>query len=213
MIGSALSGASAVIGSLAKVQKQLKFATSQALNDTAKDVQRFTVGSLLPSKFTLRAKGNPWQAPGTKLGFNLKFANRDNLTAVIGSQADWLDEQEQGGRKTVTGGHRAAIPSGYWKRREEIMTRQKKPKAILAGRRLPGLSATQRAFLAREGGKLKPGIYVRTGKGRELKILFGLRGNVTIKPRLEFVKQGTAVAESVYNRHFNNRLVAAFATM
>jgi hypothetical protein len=78
----------------------------------------------------LRSKGTPWFRPGTKLGFNIKFATKDTLRAVIGSQADFLRLQEHGGAKNPSG-HRVAVPTLFWKRREEIMDRAKKPRAIL----------------------------------------------------------------------------------
>lgn len=256
MITGYLSGAEAVLSSLAKTQKNIAFAASQALNDTAKDIQAFTLKTELPSKFTLRARGNPWQTPGTKLGFNIKFANRDSLTAVIGSQAEWLPAQEHGGNKMLISGHRVAVPTAFWKKREELMIAAKKPRAILKGlqgelreanrvageshkvnkkgnlilksqrsriadiRRVNAVkkaiqltgSLTATPFLAK--GKLHPGIYVRTGNARlPIKMLFSFQDTVRIKQRLSFQKDGIALGQSVYNKHFNNRLVAALATM
>src|ERR1051326_6265584 len=92
-----------VIKFVKDLDKQIGFATANALNKTATKVQQFTLTNLLPSKFTLRAKnpGAPWQKPGMKMGFNIKFANRNNLQAVLGSQADFLKLQEEGGDKTL----------------------------------------------------------------------------------------------------------------
>lgn len=119
-----------VLTNLKNVQKQVRFAISLAANETAKEIQAFTLNDLLPEKFTLRSRGAPWQKPGTKYGFNVKFATKQTLTAVIGSQADWLKLQEEGGTKQVQG-HRVAVPTLFWKKREEIMEAAKKPKALL----------------------------------------------------------------------------------
>lgn len=110
------------------IPSNVKFATSRAINDMAKAVQTETLSSILPDAFTLR--GN-WQKPGTRFGFNAKFSNKTNLTATVGSRADWLDLQEHGGTKTA-GDHRVAVPTPEHKPDAEKMTREKKPRALLA---------------------------------------------------------------------------------
>jgi len=191
-----LKGADIVLRKLRDMPRQVRFATSSAINETLLVVQAWTLQTALPGQFTLRARGAPWQRPGTKYGFNLKFANRNSLTGVLGSQADWLKQQEEGGIKTVQG-HRVAIPTAFWKRREEIMLRQKKPAALLkayrkAVRDSRGIQPTKKTARARRAaqtarnqakktaaaiaslaftpflgtGELHPGIYVRTSKDR-----------------------------------------------
>ena len=114
--------------------KQTRFATAMAINQTAKEVQSLALGKLLPGAFTLRARGRPWQAPGQKYGFNIRpRATREKLEATIGSQADWLKEQEAGGTKTGRG-HRVAIPSTLLKPKPALMRRELKPGALLASR-------------------------------------------------------------------------------
>ena len=121
-----------VLGTIKNAQKQVRFAGSLAVNDTVKQVQQFTVGTLLPDKFTLRAKGAPWQKPGGKFGFNIRpFSTPGTLTATIGSQANWLKLQEEGGTKSA-GLHRLAIPAADYKPKDQVMERHLKPKAILA---------------------------------------------------------------------------------
>lgn len=132
MIALAVQHLPQTLGTVKNAAKQVAFASAQALNDTAKDVQGFTVNSLLPSRFTLRAKGAPWFKPGTALGFNIRFANKTNLRAVLGSRADWLKLQEEGGTKTGTRSKTVAIPTKFWKAKEEIMAKHKKPRALLA---------------------------------------------------------------------------------
>jgi hypothetical protein len=113
-----------------KLPGDVRFATSRAINDIAVEVQKETVNHVLPDKFTLRSKGAPWFKPGNRFGFNAKFSSKDNLQATVGSQADWLKLQEEGGTKQIAG-HRLAIPSTEWKPKPEIMAANKKPRAIL----------------------------------------------------------------------------------
>lgn len=130
--------------------KQIDFATSQAINDTARDVQRFTIDDILPNRLTLRSKGSPWWRPGSRFGFNIRFASKTRLEATVGSQADWLRLQEEGGVKTGSGGHRIAIPTPFWKRREEILTRGRRPRALL---RLAERAEKKRFALLRQRDK------------------------------------------------------------
>lgn len=130
-VSAEMRGLGEYLAVMANANKQVRFAASQAVNQTARDVQTDVVENLLPSKFTLRSRGAPWQRPGTKLGFNVRpWANKETLTAILGSQADWLKLQEQGGEKKISG-HRVAIPTTFWKSRQEIMERSKKPRALL----------------------------------------------------------------------------------
>lgn len=195
-MSATVKGVDQVLRRVRDLPKQVRFATSVAINDTLKGVQAWTLNTALPGQFTLRARGAPWQRPGTKYGFNIQFANRNNLTGTLGSQADWLKLQEAGGTKTVAG-HRVAVPTSFWKRREEIMRKEKKPAALLkaynkAAREAATIKPSKNTARARREartarnearkragaiaslaftpflaqGKLHPGIYVRTGRER-----------------------------------------------
>lgn len=277
---------------LQNAQKQATFALVIAANETAKEVQAFTVNELLPDKFTLRAKGTPWQKPGNKLGFNIKFANKSNLTSVLGSQANFLERQEEGGNKDGNG-HRVAVPTPFWKKREEIMHRTKKPRAILeddarldaglnkladrvsklgdryakSSRRIDQMRA--REAMARAAGRKgaakkyramrhkaeaglaridaarnraatqlasekkafgdalgslknkpfearlksgKEGIFIRTGDGRRMRMLFALVSSVKVSAILTFNKSGKAVVERVWKGKFNDAFRRAVLT-
>ncbi len=166
-----IKGAPEAFKALQNAAKQVRFATAQAANDTAKEVQAFTVNDLLPQKFTLRSKGTPWQKPGNKLGFNIKFANKETLTSTIGSQADFLKLQEEGGTKKTSG--RIAVPTSFWKKREEIMRKEKKPRAIAgeldkSDKREAALTASIGSLggrYAREGRKIA-GLYAKEAMAR-----------------------------------------------
>ncbi len=208
--------------------KQARYATSQALNDTALAIQRNTLDTLLPRKFTLRSKGAPWQKPGNKLGFNIKFAKRDNLESRIGSAASWLKLQEECGTKTPAritrkisempgmSGYKVAIPTTFWKPKQDILTAAKKPSRIL--------KSTAAQPIKRSGGNKKPtpfvwmrtagaAIFIRTGKDRlPIRPLFFLKYGTKIKPVLNFVKNGTAIASETFGAQFAKRFSAAISS-
>lgn len=221
-----------VIGYLKDVNKQVNYASMRTANNLALRVQKFTLDSLLPSKFTLRAKGAPWQRPGMRTGFNIKFATKDNPQAKIGSQADWLQRQEFGGDKKGDG-HRVAIPTTFWKPKASLMERFKKPRALLellqqateslaAAKQSPGDKRLARkanrrqsklkSFLAQFGlfGIFKAkmpngveGIFARTGNARgTIKALFLFEDDVHIKPLMEFEKTGAKIVNENLDADF-----------
>lgn len=129
MIEVAAIGLRETIATIKEAQRQVPYASARACNDTALQVQRWTISERLPEAFTLRARGAPWWKPGTRLGFNIKFANKANPEAVLGTQADWMKIQETGGTKQAHG-HRLAIPTPAWKARTEMMIASKKPRVL-----------------------------------------------------------------------------------
>lgn len=109
--------------------RQVAYAAKQAVNETAKKVRDQGEGTL-KHDLTIRTD---WHKPGRRFGFNVKFATgkTTNPTASIYSRAEWLSEVEGGGAKRNSKGGRLAIPTAFWKARQDIMLRRKKPKAIL----------------------------------------------------------------------------------
>jgi hypothetical protein len=205
MIEVAFKGLTETVATLTNAQRQIPFAASQACNDTARDVQQWTINERLPEAFTLRSRGAPWWRPGTRMGFNITFARKTNLQAIIGSRAEWLKLQEEGGTKQRAGS--LAIPTLEWKPKTEIMSRAKKPKRVLRSK-----VAGAKAFKAKRGGRLSPGIYVRDGDGGGLKKLFTFADSARINPVLNFVRDGAALAARVYDAHFEKRWVDAMRT-
>jgi|GEM_PF-2243346 len=182
--------------------KQIRFAASRAVNDTAKDVQDFTVKTLLPAKFTLRSRGAPWWKPGTRMGFNIRpFSKPSTLTAIVGSQADWLKLQEQGGTKKPDSGKRLAIVSGARPTPTAVIPRQVKPKRLLSGRKPKGFVVTT------EKGS---GIFVRAGD--DVKMMYWLKPTAIIKPVLQFLPNAMAVVTKSFPKHFVKRFTEAMKT-
>lgn len=161
-------GLDKAISLLTGLPKQIRYATAQALNDTAKDVQTFTTQHLLPEKFTLRGRGRRWFEPGQRFGFNVQFANKDQLVSVIGSRADWLALQEHGGTKQVSG-HRLAIPRPFWKAKEDIIRHDKKPRQILIAKLRADLQRATANVAARRQSGAKGELLAAQREARKIK--------------------------------------------
>jgi hypothetical protein len=198
---------------LGNVEKQIPFALSRTINRLADLVLQHTTGELLPRKFTIRSA---WWKPNMKYGFRVRRSSKSNLTASVKSAADWLPQQEIGGAKT-TSGHRLAIPTAFWKPRQEIMRREKKPRAVLAKadftRKTKGAirsisSIKSRGFESTINAK--SGIWVRTIPGPMM--LFKLQPSVQIHPRLEFVATESTIVQIALQRTLEEELRAALTS-
>lgn len=183
---------------LRKLPFLTSLATTRAVNDTLIQAQTFTTQTLLPKKFTLRGRGKRWFEKGGKLGFNIKFAKANNPIGTLGSQADFLELQEHGGRKTA-GAHRLAIPTEEYKPKPELMSRAKKPRAVRGSK----------AFVATMSGGFV-GIFKRVGKERlPLKLLFSLTKYARLEPILGFERAAKDLADERFDDNFRRRFLEA----
>ncbi|RPJ43569.1 MAG: hypothetical protein EHM21_11320, partial [Chloroflexi bacterium] len=138
MVQVSLRGFDKALARVKDAPKQIRFALVKTLNDAAKQTQAAVVSKLLPEKFTLRARGQPWQKPGGQLGFNIrpfaKVSGPGDPVVVLGSRADWLGLQEEGGLKLSRAGKSLAIPQEGTARptRGDIVSRARKPRRLLA---------------------------------------------------------------------------------
>lgn len=195
---ASVNGADAVIKRLLNLPKKVRYAAAKAVNDTAKEVQTFTVQSLLPDKFTLRARGAPWWKPGNPLGFNIKFANKDTLTGEVGSRANWLKLHEEGGTKTARSGGRIAIVEGARPSPTSVIPRARKPRQMMD---------SGKAFMVPT--KAGPGIYERAGK--KLHLLYLIKPSAQINPELDYVESGKKIADNTIGTRFNIRFAEEMA--
>ena len=211
------NGLDAGLRFLTNVGKQVTYATSQAVNATAKDVQTFTVTGLLPGAFTLRSKGQPWQKPGGKFGFNIRpYANKDSLTTTLGSQADWLKEQEQGGTKSASG-HRLAIVADARPGKTAVLPAALKPRVLLrnAGDVFKTRGGKERTARKSGAGFILPtkkGDAIFTREGKVMKLMYLLAASAVIKPRLHFETKGAALANKLFPANFSRAFTRAIAT-
>lgn len=201
-----------------EVPKQVNFATMLAINDTAKAIQKHEVETQLPSKLTLRSRGTPWWKPGNKFGINIKpYAKKNSLRAVIGSQADWLTHQEEGGTRKAKG-HRLAIEAGARPGKTAVLPRSLKPRQLLASKgEVIGTSRGGRVRRARSDGrgfiintKSGPAIFIRQGDA--LKLMYMLEQSAEIPPILEFAKSAEVVVDDQFDRLFAIRFTKAIQT-
>lgn len=211
MVTIEIKGADELAKKFQNFPGQVAFASAKAINDTAVAVQSFEVDTQFPGKLTIRSRGTPWTKPGTKFGINIRpFATKQNQLAIVGSQADWLKLQEEGGTKKVSG-HRVAIPTKFWRSNKEIMAKAKKPRTILnASRRRRELAG--RAFIY-AGPKMPTGIYARNQRGsRALRMLFRLVDSAHVRPVLEFFTSAKKVVDLTFQKNFERRIGGALST-
>lgn len=91
------------IAGVVTLPKQMLFAATKAVNDTADD-SRDNVVILL--KRALHVRGN-WIKPKTRYGINVTYAKKGTYESAVHTAADWLLEEEgfHGGVKTAELGH------------------------------------------------------------------------------------------------------------
>lgn len=202
MVNVQIKGLDQVQSKFIDLPKQIRFAEMQAINDTAKAVQKFELDSVLPKNLTLRGSG--WWKPGTRFGVNIKpFATKSSLRAVIGSQANWLFYVEEGGTKTAKG-HRLAIESGARPSERAVLPRAVKPRRLLAN----SASRKSKGFIIQT--KSGPAIFIR--ENGALRLMYMLEPSAKIPPTLKFFQSGAAFVEEIYQQIFDIRLKHAIAT-
>lgn len=185
---------------LRQVKKQMPFALSKALNDTANAAQK-DVRASLAQHFTLRRKAfienTIYRKPGED------FATKRSFVAGlrVNPARDVLLKHEDGGAKTPISGRALAIPlSGTRRNKADIVTRSQRPNAL---RGKPGVF------------RVKDMLFKRTGKGarRKLLALFLFRRSVPIKPRLGFEATSERTIERQWVPIAENAIERALATM
>ena len=199
------------------IPKQVRYATMQAINDCAIAAQKFEIERQLPSKLTLRSKGSPWWKPGSRFGVNIRpFATRQTMRAVVGSQADWLKLQEQGGTKSGHG-HRLAIEAGARPTENAVMPKALKPRQLL--RRAGGITVTKtgKTRMNRKNGagftintRSGPAIFIR--QGDELKLMYMLNPTARVPAILQFFTSGRDYINTIYQQAFDTRFAQAMAS-
>lgn len=188
---------------------QIPFATSKAINDTAKDFQR-AEREHMHDIFTVRRR--------TFIDRSVKikpFATKHRLSATVsidppGGQrrADILTKFEAGGTKRPRGRH-IAVPDEARRTRSGVISRTQRPRALqfeLWGRgpEATVFRGTRRAFMVvphQRGGA----IFQRRAKRRVVQ-LFAFTSKARIPAVLEFEE----TAERVVNERFGVRFSEAF---
>ncbi|WP_302805089.1 hypothetical protein [Cloacibacillus porcorum] len=187
-----------------KVLKQMKFATSVALYETAKEAQE-AVREDLPKIFTIRTN---WVAkgirikPGSSRGIRGSGDGLNGMSVEIGTVDPFMERQELGGEKKPFKAHSVAIPNRD--PQTEIADRKKWPKALL--KRVSGTFLYKRA----DG---KEFILQREGKNRyPIKLRYSFASSVNVPARWNMRERIQNLASEKYYINFERAFKKAMET-
>lgn len=196
VISATAVGAKNVIGFLADIKKQERFATAQALTDSAWQAQKWTVKELLPKKFTLRAKNRPWQEFG-KYRFKVTRATKQKLSAEVESSAPWIIDHERGGTRHGINGLGQPIP----------VTARPAPKSVIPTKWMVKKLAKRKGAILMPGRRGQ-GLYVQQPNGG-LRLFHWLLPSARIPATLGFEKDAPKQAVKHFPGAFKTRFKAA----
>lgn len=182
------------LSQVVKITQQVPFATAKALNATAQEVQA-AEGANMGRQLHVRTD---WWKPGRMFGINIAFASKTNQEARVGSKADWLKLQEQGGNKVPAKKLLAVATIGG--ARPDLLAPI--PRAN-APRRLK-----QGFVLQFKSGKR--GLYIREGK--QIHLMFTLITGAKVKGVLGFDETGRSIVDRRYETNFDLAFAEAVRT-
>ena len=189
-------------------KRELPFALAKGLTTTGQSVQKKVVTDL-PGKFTLRTG---WYKPNTPFGIKVQMATKANLTVKVYTKAPWMQLQETGGIKQISGkrlaiplvkrsGSRPGVQFGVKRTKKDLVMKSQKPQAL-----------GNKAFIIK--GKKGDLLAARTGKGKRsiLSILYGLEPRANIKARFKFEETARQVVNLEWRRNFEEAIAYALKT-
>lgn len=188
-------------------RKQVPFAVSQALNDTAFDARK-AVQAQLPRKLK---SPTPWTIRGVRVGKSTKH----RLVSRVyfnPDRAKYMRYQIAGGIRTEADGT-IVMPKGIKLNKYGNIPRGKisrllqKPNTFIGTiKGVPGV--WQRGHFTRSGR------FSSAGKGRQgsLRLLARFEDQAAYRPRFPMHKIVAGVARNRYGRHFRRRLAGALRT-
>jgi hypothetical protein len=163
------------------MSKQVVFALASALTATAKLGQTNAIKAI-EGAFTVRTG---WDKPSNIYGVRVKPATKLNLTAVVGTAADWLEKfvREPAGSTVVKlpEGEFLAIPlAGVRRTKRDIIRATQRPQAIRGKRdfKVPlrngrGYLLLQKQGRGRQAKNVALYLLVKRAKIREKDVFFG----------------------------------------
>lgn len=180
-------------------RKQIPFATSLAINDTAFAVRKRIVERTYPRSFQVRNRRFPGQV------FRVKKATKRRL---IGSVYDRLGRASlalhaKGGTKRPRGGS-LAVPSENIKRTASgKVGKARRPRNVIqSGKAFKGKIRKDR-----------PAIFQRTGsKGRKLKLLYTLEPSARLRARFPFYRDAANTARRSFPNNYRRAMRRALKT-
>lgn len=188
-----------------KIVRNMNFGVALGLTETAKQGQS-AVQNSLKGTFTLR--GNWWQQ-SNKFGIKVKPARRDDLSAEVRTNADWLELHEKGGTKTARGGSIAIPTENVRRNKRQIIPRAQRPGALRGKNTFVIKTAKGRVLFQRF--KRKVGTY--NGKPTRIKALYNLEPRASIRKQSTFFDPIDRVVKRRLDANIQVGLRKAFATM
>jgi len=196
-------------------KKQLPFAISKALNDTAMGTQ-VSISNHISNTFNT---GSNWFKPNTKFGVKRKNATKRNSQVEIYTDAYWLEDFEEGDFRTGT----QLIPTKYFtqtyglKKNKAIKKKLKKLKNTFKGtikgdeyimQRVKGKQAGRTHKISKKTGKkLKSTNKILNRSAIPLFII--KRQGVQEKVMLMFEDITSKVFERTFDKNFDNAMAYA----
>lgn len=159
-------------------EKQVRFAISKSLTQTAKEAQKAVLRDI-DATFTVR---NNWSQPSNAMGVKALPASKSDLSAAVATRADWLIPHEEGEDKVPEGRHLTVPSTNVRRTKRDIVARAQRPRALRGKRDL---------VLPLKGGGL--GLFQRRGRGKGSKLVF----LYTMARRARIRRQPTVVEPTV----------------
>ena len=180
-------------------KSQIPFATSRALNETAKDVREQILTGTYPRSFTVRNK------QFAKRMFKVDRSTKRKLVARVYDSLgrDYMAMQESGGTKKPKGNN-LAIPTDQIKRGARGIPKGRRPRALIN----PGNKSFRQTLPNGQDVILQR----RTKKRYPLKVLYLFEPSVKIKPTFPFYEDGRKVAQKMFNINFKKHFKLAKMT-
>lgn len=202
--------------------RQLPYATSRAINDTALSARTALLNRATSGLFKFRT--NPaWIRNATTGWFNTTFSNKNQtpIVAYVNAIRDYLFLHEYSGTRTKRGGGMLAVPLGDLARKR--IPPEMRPRYLLGGnyqsllnmaastkygprRHAQALATYGKGFIMKTNGHTL--IVQRTGP-RQLKFLYVLVPSVYIQKRLQMYETVRATAQREFATFFRQRMIEA----
>jgi hypothetical protein len=177
-------------------EKDLKYVTSRAINDTLIDAQS-TMRTSIRDKFNIRRP--QFVDKSVKIS---KFSKKNDLEGIVGIEniggketANILSKFEDGGTKTGKSGGLVAIPTEFVRPdSSRIIPSNKRPRNLRNAVKV--MTKTGKEIILASIGR---------GKNKITEIAYWLKPSVKVDNRLHFVDQVTKTINERYNANFAKR--------
>lgn len=197
-----------------KIAKNINFGVASGLTQTAKEGQEAVKGALRGT-FTLRGG---WFEQQNKFGIKVKPAKRDDLSAEIRTNADWIEKQKKGGNISGSQNVRTFHYTFEGTRYIAEPSRELRPKGskkVIGRAQWPSrLRRKKGTFVIKTRGRKIPLLMSRFAPGKSgVAAMYILRRAVTIKPVDTFYDPITKVVRRRGEENIRRGIARALATM